>query len=153
MSGLSLPRWVGDAAVGLALALGGVTLAVLAWPIPRGSLGNPGPGFMPFVLGLALVLLGLACAVRALREHDGAAVVLVNRKTAVCLAMLLAAALAFIPVGFVPTVAVMLSVLFAVLGGQPWWRAVLFGCGASLALDVVFEQLLGLGLPAGVWPF
>ncbi|RAI34058.1 tripartite tricarboxylate transporter TctB family protein [Rhodoplanes roseus] len=153
MTGLSLPRWAGDAAVGLALAVAGVALAIMAWPIPRGEVGNPGPGFMPFVLGLALVGLGLACALRALREHDATAVVLANRKAAVCLAMLLAAALAFIPVGFVPTVAVMLSVLFAVLAGMPWWRAALSGCGASLALFAVFQYALGLGLPAGIWPF
>nr|WP_284701427.1 tripartite tricarboxylate transporter TctB family protein [Rhodoplanes tepidamans] len=150
---MSLPRWAGDAAVGVALSGAGVALAILAWPIPRGSVGNPGPGFMPFVLGLALVGLGLACAVRALREHDGAAVALASRKTAVCLLTLLAAALAFIPLGFVPTVAVMLSILFAVLAEKPWWRAVLYGCGASLALDAVFERVLGLGLPAGIWPF
>jgi putative tricarboxylic transport membrane protein len=153
MTGLGLPRFAGDAAVGLALAAAGVALAWLAWPIPRGDIGNPGPGFMPFVLGLALIGLGLVCAVRALREHDATAVVLANRKSAVCLVTLAAAALAFIPLGFLPTVAVMLSILFAVLGEKPWWRAVLYGCGASVALDVVFEQLLGLGLPAGVWPF
>ncbi|NVO16768.1 MAG: tripartite tricarboxylate transporter TctB family protein [Rhodoplanes sp.] len=153
MTGLGVSHRAGDAAVGLALAAGGIALAILAWPIPRGEIGNPGPGFMPFVLGLLLIGLGLVCAIRALREHDTTMVVLANRKSAVCLVALAAAALAFIPVGFVPTVAVFLTVLFGVLAEKPWWRAAIYGCGASVALFVVFEQLLGLGLPAGIWPF
>ncbi|MTW15049.1 hypothetical protein GJ689_02385 [Rhodoplanes serenus] len=153
MTGLSVPRWAGDAAVGLALALGGVALLWLAAPIPRGSVGTPGPGFMPTVLGVALIGLGLACALRAWRERDGTAVTLADRKAAVCLVALAAAALGFIPLGFVPTVALLLAVLFTVLAGKPWWRAALYGLGASLALHGVFQRILGLGLPAGIWPF
>lgn len=153
MTGLGLPRWAGDAAVGLALSAVGGALLVLARPIPLGEVGNPGAGFMPSVLGLLLIGLGLACAVRAWREHDGAPVLLANRKAAVCLLTLAGAALAFIPVGFVPTVALLLTVLFAVLAEKPWWRAALYGAGASLALSVVFQRVLGLGLPAGVWPY
>jgi putative tricarboxylic transport membrane protein len=145
-----LPHWTGDALTGLALAFGGAVFTVLAWPIPRGEIGNPGPGFLPLVLGLALVALGLGCAMRAWRARDAAPVMLAEKKAVICVIALFGAALAFVPLGFVPTMAVFLAVLFGVLAGMRWWVAALAGCVASVAVWFVFNYLLGLGLPAGV---
>lgn len=150
---LSLPRWAGDAAIGLVLAAIGAALMLLAWPIPRGSFGSPGPGFLPFALGAVLVVLGVGCAIRAARERDASPIALADRKAAICLAALVAAAVCFIPLGFIATVAAFLAVLFGVLAGTAWWRAALYGIVASLALYGVFDRGLGLGLPAGPWPF
>lgn len=148
-----LPHWAGDAAVGVALAALGGALAVLAWPIPRGTIGHPGPGFMPLALGFALAGLGLACALRAVRARTMTLVVLADRRAAICLLALAGAAFALIPLGFIPTIAAFLAVLFGVLAQAPWWRAALYGSGASVALFLVFDRALGLGLPVGVWPF
>ena len=145
--------WAGDAVTGLVIALAGAVFAVLAWPMPRGDVGNPGTGFLPFVLGLLLVLLGLACALRALRTRDGqAAVALGGRKTLICILALAGAVLAFIPLGFLPTTAIFLTVLFATLAGISWPRAALSALAASVVLWLVFQTALGLGLPAGVMP-
>ncbi|MDQ2081535.1 tripartite tricarboxylate transporter TctB family protein [Xanthobacteraceae bacterium Astr-EGSB] len=148
-----IPHWIGDALVGLALAGGGAVLVALSLPIPRGEIGNPGPGFLPLVLGLVLVGLGIGCAVRAWRAHVGAGVVLAERKAVVCVVALFGAALAFVPFGFVPTMAIFLAVLFGVLASMPWWRAALAGGVASIAVWFWFERLLGLSLPAGVVGF
>jgi hypothetical protein len=152
MSGRAVARRSGDALTGLALAAGGAVFVVLAWPIPRGAVGNPGPGFLPLVLGLALTVLGGACAVRALREKDTTPVVLADRKAVICLLALAGAALAFIPLGFVPAVALFLAVLFRVLVPMAWWAAAASGLLASAALWLVFDKALGLGLPAGILP-
>lgn len=148
----TVASWRGDAALGLVLAAGGTAFSVLAWPIPRGEVGNPGPGFLPLVLGLLLIGLGIGCAVRAVRARETKDVTLADRKAAICVAALIGAALAFVPLGFLPTIAVFLVVLFAVLAGMRWWVAALSGCGASVAVWLVFDRLLGLGLPAGVLP-
>jgi putative tricarboxylic transport membrane protein len=145
-----LSHRTGDALTGLALAAGGAVFAVLAWPIPRGEIGNPGPGFLPLVLGLALVVLGLGCAMRAWRTRDAATVMLAETKAVVCVVALFGAALLFVPLGFVPTIAIFLAVLFGVLAGMRWWAAAIAGCGASVALWLVFDYLLGLGLPTGM---
>lgn len=145
-----LPHWLGDAVVGVALAAGGAVLIGLAWPIPRGEVGNPGPGFLPLVLGLALVGLGVGCAVRAWRGRDAAPVTLADRKAVVCVLALAGAALFFVPVGFVPTMAVFLAVLFGALAAMRWWVAALAGAAASFAVWFCFDRLLGLGLPAGL---
>lgn len=147
-----LSHWAGDALIGLTLAVGGAAFAILAWPIPRGDLANPGSGFLPLVLGLLLVVLGIACAVRAWRGRDPAAVTLADKKAVICVAALAGAALGFIPLGFIPTVAAFLAVLFVVLAGFRWWVAILTGACAAVALWFVFDQALGLGLPGGVLP-
>jgi putative tricarboxylic transport membrane protein len=150
---IGIPHWVGDALVGLALAGGGAFLVTLSWPIPRGEVGNPGPGFLPLVLGLVLVGLGAGCAMRAWRGRDGTMIILAERKAVVCVVALFGCAFAFVPLGFVPTMAVFLAVLFGVLASMRWWRAALAGGVASIAVWFVFERLLGLGLPVGVLGF
>ena len=142
----------GDMLVALALAAGGAALCALAWPIPRGDVANPGPGVLPLALGVLLVVLGLGCAVRALKARDAATVTLAERKAVICILALAAAALAFVPLGFVPTVAAFLAVLFGVLARLVWWKAALAGGAASAALWLAFDKGLGLALPAGVLP-
>lgn len=47
----------------LALAAAGAWAALRAWrAIPLGTLAEPGPGLFPFLLAVALALLGLAAA-------------------------------------------------------------------------------------------
>ncbi len=142
----------GDALTGLALAAGGAVLAALSWPIPRGEVGNPGPGFLPLALAVLLVMLGIACALRAVKARESKAVTLAERKAVICVAALAGASLGFVPLGFVATVAAFLAVLFAVLAGLRWWTAALAGCAASLALWLMFDKALGLALPPGMLP-
>jgi putative tricarboxylic transport membrane protein len=148
----AVPAWCGDALIGLAIATGGAVLAVLAWPIPRGEVGNPGPGFLPLVLGLLLIVLGLACAVLAVRAREMTPTALGSNKMLICIVAVGVAALAFIPLGFIVTMTVFLAVLFRALGSIPWWRAALSAAAATVALWLVFDQALGVRLPPGVLP-
>ncbi len=153
MSSRPVPVWAGDAAMGMALAAVGAAFTVLSAPIPRGEVGNPGPGFFPFVLGLALMGLGMGSAVRAWRARRSAGTVsLGNRKALVCVLAMAASAVAFVPLGFVPTTAVFLAVLFWALGSISWWKAAAVAVVSSALLWVVFDRLLGVLLPAGVLP-
>ena len=152
MSVRGVAGWVGDGVTGAVLAAAGAIFAVLAWPIPRGEIGSPGPGFLPFVLGLFLVALGVVCASRALRLRDASRVALAERKAVICVLALAGAALGFIPLGFIPTTALFLAVLFAVLAGLAWWVAPICAVLASVILWLVFDRALGLGLPAGILP-
>jgi putative tricarboxylic transport membrane protein len=149
----AVPAWAGDALTGTALALAGAVFAALAWPIPQGEVGNPGPGFLPFVLGVMLVVLGLLCAARAFRHRAASAsVTLVTSKAFICLAALAVAAVAFIPLGFLPTVAIFLTIQFRVLAGAGWLYSASTAVVATVALWLFFDRLLGLGLPAGIVP-
>jgi putative tricarboxylic transport membrane protein len=150
----AVPAWAGDACTGTVLAVAGAVFAALAWPIPQGDVGNPGPGFLPFVLGVLLVVLGLLCAARAYRHRaTSVGVTLVTGKAFICLAALAAAALAFIPLGFLPTVAIFLTILFRVLAGAGWVFSTSTAVTATVVLWLFFDRLLGLGLPPGIVPF
>jgi hypothetical protein len=54
---------------GVALGAIGGALALLARNYQLGSLGQPGPGFMPFWVGLLLLAIGIAISVRALLQE------------------------------------------------------------------------------------
>jgi putative tricarboxylic transport membrane protein len=143
----------GEAGAGLVLAAIGAGLAALSWPLPVGEVGNPGAGFAPLALGLALVLLGLACALRGWRQAEGAAIVLGEPKALICLGALFAAALLWRPAGFLVAGGLLLTVLFAALARLRWWKAVLAALASALVARLVFERLLGVALPAGLLPF
>lgn len=63
-----------DVVVGAALAVIGATLLLLSRNYPLGNMHQPGPGFMPTGVAIALMLLGAAVAVRGAvvaRYHAG----------------------------------------------------------------------------------
>jgi hypothetical protein len=53
--------------------------------------------------------------------------------------------------GFIPTIALILVVLFRLLR-LPWWQTVLFALATAFLCDFVFRGLLLVPLPAGVMP-
>lgn len=55
------------------------------------------------------------------------------------------------PVGFVPVMAAILAVLFAILR-VPRWQTAIFAVGGTLVIDFVFRSLLLVPLPSGVVP-
>jgi putative tricarboxylic transport membrane protein len=146
-----IQQWVGDAAVGIFLAVAGGTYLWLAQALPRAA-SEPGPGALPRFLGMALIVVGLGCALRAWRARaaEGEAVLLWERNALACAVALLAACLAFEPLGFVPTTALFLGFLFWRLGVLRPLPATLAGAAAAAVLWGLFSFALGVGLPPGV---
>ena len=143
----------GEVIVGLALAAFGVTLTVLAWRMPAGSVSLPGPGFMPSAVGILLALTGLGCAMRTLLANDAAGTVNLGGPAAWgALAALAIAAFLFEPLGAPLTLALAMTALFRLAGGYALLRCALFGAIAAAVAWLVFTRLLGVGLPAGILP-
>ncbi|HEX2726469.1 MAG TPA: hypothetical protein VHN20_11670, partial [Beijerinckiaceae bacterium] len=108
----------GEVFVGLALAAFGVTLTVLAWRMPAGSVSLPGPGFMPSAVGILLALTGLGCAMRTLLANDAAGTVNLGGPGAWgALATLAIAAFLFESLGAPLTLALAMTALFRLAGG------------------------------------
>lgn len=115
-----------------------------------GSIGLPGSGFFPFVLGIALGLASLAILYGALRAPDrGETVYLGHRNVVAVLAALAGVAFAFERADtYVVLGAFVAALLLGVARTTPW-RALL---GASLGMVLVwavFNLALGVRLPAG----
>ena len=119
-----------------------------------GTLGNPGPGFVPLWLAGALALVAMLLLWRALREpatpappaEPGA-----RWKPVASLVALAAYTFALEPLGFVLATAALLFFFFRVLDGQRWWLALASAIVISVLSYLVFARALHVRLPEGPW--
>lgn len=146
-------HWVGDAAVGIALAAAGAAYWWMAQGLAAGAAANPGPGAFPRFLGLAIAAAGIACAVRAYLARDGEAVAWAEPCAVLSAAALLIVASFFDDFGFVATTAPFLAFQFWLLSELGVARAIMAGGGATAAIWLAFEKILNVGLPDGPWGF
>lgn len=104
-----------------------------------------------FPLGLSILLAGLALSLVVKPGADGhwphRALAL---RLLVVLGLLLAYALLFTRLGFVPASLLVVAAL-ARLFGAGWGKALLAGVGLSAGSYGLFTAGLGIGLPTGTW--
>ncbi len=136
-----------------ALALSAVFAIAQARRLEVGSVGQPGPGFFPLVLGAALLVVSVALLARAWRARAEPAVPhepVARGRLAATLAALAAYVLLFERAGFVLATLGMLAFLFGVLGRYRWPLAAGVALGVTLAAWLLFDTWLHVRLPAGV---
>jgi putative tricarboxylic transport membrane protein len=150
--------WARSVSVRLAEAIGGVALLAAGlffmWQatlLPFGQVGLPGPGFFPFVLGIALGLLALAILHSVWRSAAPSveAVFFGHRDVLLTLLALAGVALAFERIGAYAALGTFAAFLLLVVARSALWRVLL---GASLGMVGVwlfFGMALGVRLPAG----
>ena len=112
-------------------------------------IGDPlGPAVFPMALAIPLALLSLYMVVRPDPEPDWARGRALLRQ-GLALAAFVAYAYLLEPLGFVVATALGTAVMGLLLGARPW-QAGATGVAAAVVLFVLFNNLLGLPLPAGV---
>jgi hypothetical protein len=149
---LTLPR--GEAAVAAVLIVLATCVLWESSRMPASAPGQPGPGFFPVVLGIALLLCGVGLLMHSRRRVTDALpparLTLSHSKVWITLAALMAMAYALEPLGFVPAATLFLLVLLRFCGGVGWRAA---GAGAlvlAVAAWYFFVAVLGVALPSGV---
>ena len=124
-------------------------------PITAGSMG---PRVLPYMVGVALVLSGLAVVVAVLTGRRGEAEhgedVADDAHTdwaivGMLVALLLVHVFLIVPAGWPVAATVLFAGSSIVLGAKPWWRAVAIGLLLALVLQAAFAGGLGVSLPAG----
>ena len=119
-----------------------------------------GPGFLPIVIGVALIGLSLLLGWQALRTRPQKAIpgetydrVGVARVAGASAAMVgLVVGLAWVPeIGFPVMSTAIVFVLTILFGGRPGLRTLLFAALLSIAVYVVFRIWFKLPLPGPVW--
>lgn len=124
-------------------------------PLTAGSMG---PRALPYLVGGALVLCGLAVVAAVVRGHRGEAEhgedVAADEHTdwsvvGMLVALLLAHVFLIVPAGWPIAATVLFAGSAIVLGAKPWWRAVAIGLLLALVLQAAFAGGLGVSLPAG----
>ena len=133
----------GELALALFFALLGALWIVAALRMPLWSGFVPDSGFMPLWYGA--VLVGLAGAILVLNkdrkeeEPVGKALVVVAVLAATVLGLQLA--------GFLPSVFLMLLVLFSAVERLPLARSIAVAAATTAVLYLVFKTWLGVALP------
>jgi putative tricarboxylic transport membrane protein len=145
-----VPSRVGELIVAAALLAAGVFLAWQSTSLPLGDIRSPGPGFFPFVLGIALSLLSLATEIRTVRQRGQSEVVSLGHvHIFVVFAALAVVALAFEHLGAYATLGLFTATLLRLVARTTPWRAAVGASLGMVAVWVFFKVLLGIQLPAG----
>ena len=127
--------------------------------LPLGSLRDPGPGFLPLLVGLILAGLSVVCFRRAQtaesEDQKGSWYSQERWKNLIwVLLALFAYALTLDPLGFLLSTFLFLSFLFRVgMGPKKWFWSIGGSLIASLSCYVVFELWLRTQLPKGILGF
>ncbi len=137
----------------------GVFAMVHAYSLGLKGFAGPGPGLMPFLVGLLLLVASFYLFVSSLlkrREGDKTSNEGLNRvslgKTSLAVASLIAYALFMESLGFLITTSLLLITLFKGMGSKKWSSVVIASVLTSLITYLVFTYLR-IRLPMGILRF
>ncbi|MHA6344271.1 tripartite tricarboxylate transporter TctB family protein [Roseivivax sp. CAU 1761] len=110
-----------------------------------------GPSFVPWLVIALIAVLSLALILRALRGDGGAELAMPGRRTLAAMAgftlLMIAYAVAFMPVGYLPSTLAAFVLGLIRLGERNWLVVILFPVGMTLAIYFGFTELLSVWLP------
>ena len=124
---------------------------------PLGTIDNPGPGFFPLLLGIAMAAMAIALAVRAWR--NGTAEVHPPfwpvkegffKVSLAFIVILLFTALLEIT-GYMINIFLLFLILLRPIGRQKWRWSISISVGAALVSYLLFDKWLMIPLPRGIW--
>lgn len=135
-----------------------VATDVIFWREGRG----PGPAFLAAFLGAALFIVGMLNLIKAVRiprarRDDPARDVaepIANTsgvKLWATVGIVLLAPVLMAVIGALPTIAVTVVALQRLVESMKLWASLLAGIAIAAACYLLFEQVLGLRLPTGLW--
>lgn len=149
-----------EIAAGLFLLLIGVILLIASFRVPRGAALTIGSDFMPKVTCGVITILGVIVILEGMKKKTEATAQKIERKNYCALVetiiLLFLYMFLLVPVGFVVTTAVYITVQTMILAPAEKRNPVLFGIVGIVAAFVVyfiFRNVFVLMLPAGILKF
>ena len=135
-----------------------VALALYVWwmnrAYPMGSLSEPGPGYVPFLLAIFMGVMGLLVALSGGKSMPLAAIQWTEAKRAIALlAACGVAAYALERLGYRITMAALLVFFLGVMERRKPIMVATVGIGFSLVTYYLFAMLLRVPLPVSPWGF
>ncbi len=119
--------------------------------------GGIGPGLMPFISGILLVVFGMLVGVEAWwrreripqprEEEEG----VLNRSVALGFGLTLIAILLVPIIGFLLSFGLLIFALVVLLEREPFWLGLVLSIGAIAVTWVVFVWFLRIPLPQGIF--
>lgn len=134
----------------------GLVIALWSTVYRIGNLAEPGPGFLPLILGILLILLSLVLLVQAKKPSKTPAPappILQGgwKKVLYTLFVLVLATFLFEPLGYLLTFFLLLILLIRGAGPQRWRTTLLIALFSALIIYLIFVLLLKQPLPKGLW--
>jgi hypothetical protein len=144
--------WAADLVGAVSVVALGAAVVVASRQLPYYAEYGPGPGFLPFWLGLALVACGLGLVADLLvrgPRHEGRFVQPGSWRAAVVLGSLVGTILLVPYLGLTLGLGVLSAFLMRVLGRHSWFGCVLVGVLVVAGTRWIFGVWLKLPLPEG----
>jgi putative tricarboxylic transport membrane protein len=122
-----------------------------------GTIDNPGPGFLPLLLGVAMAVMAVALTVRVWKkgtaevqrpfwpEQGG-----LSKVSLTFVTILLFTALLEIT-GYMINIFFLFLILLRPIGRQKWSWSMAISMGATLVAYLLFDKWLMIPLPRGIW--
>lgn len=116
---------------------------------------GPGPGFLPFWLGVGFIILGLALFAKAtfLRNKDETIEIPTRHATyqlLLVIATILGLAILAETIGFIICIGLMFFFILAFVERQGWKFSLIMGFSSALVFWIIFELGLDQRLPPGL---
>jgi len=132
----------------------GVLVILLSGDLPVGNLSMPGAGFLPLLISVLMILLGLALFVRARESEPFASIGWSDGKHAIMVIVITGVAiLLYERLGFIVTMLLMMLGLLVVLEQRHVLRATVFSAAVILVTFSVFQYVLKTPLAEGPFGF
>jgi hypothetical protein len=145
-----VPVRLGEVLVGLALLATGAFFASQAALLDFGRVGLPGPGFFPFVLGVALCLLAAAIVYHVRWGASGGDVMFFgHRDVVIALVAMVGLASVFERIDSYVALGGFTAALLLLVARAALWRVLLGAVLGMVAVWLFFGLALGVRLPAG----
>lgn len=142
--------------IGALLFLGlGLIGLFFSYRLDRGTVANPGAGFLPFNLSMLLVALSLHLFFRSWRAPSATDEGGRTRwkRLGLALAGLVAYAYVVNPLGFVISSILVLVLLLRFVEERPWALTLSIAVSFPVVLYIVSVKYLSVPLPRGILPF
>lgn len=147
-----LTERVGDYVVAAVLFCVGLSALITAQNMPAGTFGEVGPGFFPSILGSVLCLVSLAIGVSNIWNRGGRETVsIAHRDSWAIIGGLAVMAVLFNPVGALPMIGLYVLFLLKLLSKLSWIMCIVFAAATAAGGYVIFDVLLGIPLPGGMF--
>jgi putative tricarboxylic transport membrane protein len=132
----------------------GIVAICAAWPLQLVSDFGPGPGFVPVLLGIGLIVMGAGVAIAAWRGRDNPKKSYGSFRKPLLVAAVMAGYLALLNVlGFPVATALFLFTLIHWVESRSVSQALALAVFITLGLHIVFVAVLKTSLPVGILPW
>jgi len=144
-----------DLISGLFWFLCSALMIIGSFHLPLGTMGNPGPGFVPLFVGIMLGIISLAIFIYALIQGpSGRKAFWLNKekwpKVVTTVLMILIYTIAFSHLGFFFSTLLLMVFLFKAIGGINWKASLAGAILTSSCFYLVFKVWLKVQFPGGL---